>query len=173
VISSIVLSCVIGFFSVYGSAVTAKELLREGYPQRYVVKEGDTLWDLSATYLNEPWRWKEVWKANTGIDNPDLIYPGDILILSIVGGEPILRALQSEKLSTNGRETVKLKAKVRSVDYVKSIPPISPRAMKPFLVSPLITSVQEMQESAYIVEGVDNRLIGGRGEQMYAKGTGL
>jgi len=158
-IKLIVLACCVSFFS---SPLFAQDLLKKGYPERYVVQKGDTLWDLSAKYLNEPWRWKELWKANQNIKNPELIYPGDVLILTLIDGKPSLRSLK--------RETVKLKPQVREIDFADSIPPISPKAMKPFIQSPLVTTADEMQSSAYIFDGVNNRLVGGKGEQMYARG---
>ena len=33
-------------------------------PERYTVKRGDTLWDLSSMYLISPWRWPELWGMN-------------------------------------------------------------------------------------------------------------
>ena len=58
-------------------------------PNRYVVKKGDTLWDISGRYLDSPWRWKEIWATNTQIKNPNLIYPNDILILCVIQGKTL------------------------------------------------------------------------------------
>jgi len=40
------------------------------------VKQGDTLWDLSAKYLGSPWLWTELWERNRFLTNPHYIYPG-------------------------------------------------------------------------------------------------
>jgi LysM repeat protein len=59
----------------------------------YVIKQGDTLWDISNTYLKDPFLWPFIWKANPAISNPDLIYAGNKLI--IPGLAPIERAMQA------------------------------------------------------------------------------
>ena len=122
---STILACVMS------SVSYAADILKTGYPERYTVVDGDTLWGISGKFLNEPWRWPELWKGNMDIENPDLIYPGDVLVMTFVDGKPVLRALK--------RETVKVKPSIRAEDNSKAIPPISPRAIKPFLTSPLFS----------------------------------
>jgi len=64
-----------------------------GYPQDggdvYVIKRGDTLWDLSGEYLDDPYEWPELWQRNQYITNPHLIYPGNSLRLH--GRPPSIR----------------------------------------------------------------------------------
>ena len=61
--------------------------LAEGHPNEYVVQVGDTLWDISATFLKDPWFWPEIWYINPDIENPHLIYPGDVLGLVYINGQ--------------------------------------------------------------------------------------
>jgi hypothetical protein len=48
-------------------------------PDTYTIKPGDTLWDLSGRFLNNPWYWPKIWSYNPDITNPHWIYPGNIL----------------------------------------------------------------------------------------------
>src|ERR1043165_9806350 len=61
--------------------------LRPGHPDTYTVKRGDTLWDISARFLKKPWLWPEIWQANPQVENPHLIYPGDVLNLAYLNGK--------------------------------------------------------------------------------------
>jgi hypothetical protein len=85
--------------------------IKKGSPKQYVVKKGDTLWDISGLYLSEPWLWPELWQANPQIDNPHLIYPGDALALTYdANGNPRLVINKAyKKLSPHGRITSKSK----------------------------------------------------------------
>ncbi|WP_049844569.1 LysM peptidoglycan-binding domain-containing protein [Vibrio sp. VPAP30] len=59
-------------------------------PDIYTVMKEDTLWDISALYLDSPWKWPLLWQINSNIANPDLIYPGDQLALLWREGHPTL-----------------------------------------------------------------------------------
>ncbi|HEY7724218.1 MAG TPA: LysM peptidoglycan-binding domain-containing protein [Anaeromyxobacteraceae bacterium] len=48
-------------------------------PDTYTVRPGDTLWDLSGRFLNNPWYWPKVWSYNPELTNPHWIYPGNLL----------------------------------------------------------------------------------------------
>jgi nucleoid-associated protein YgaU len=48
-------------------------------PDVYVIEKGDTLWDLSQKFLNNPWYWPKIWSLNAYIENPHWIYPGNKL----------------------------------------------------------------------------------------------
>lgn len=43
----------------------------------YIVKEGDTLWDLSDEFMHDPFAWPDLWENNRHIQDPHWIYPGD------------------------------------------------------------------------------------------------
>jgi hypothetical protein len=64
------------------TAYAAAVEMRGDHPDTYVVKRGDTLWDIAGRFLHKPWLWPEIWQANPQVKNPHLIYPGDVLSLA-------------------------------------------------------------------------------------------
>lgn len=94
----------LGFIILNCSFVFADTLtLKSGHPDSYVVEKGDTLWDISAHFLKDPWRWPKLWGANPQVANPHLIYPGDRLTLVFIDGEPRLVVKPHIRKSPEGR----------------------------------------------------------------------
>ncbi len=56
--------------------ITASDV-KPNLPQPYIVKKGDTLWDIADYFFKDPWKWLKIWERNLYITNPDLIYPGN------------------------------------------------------------------------------------------------
>ncbi len=52
---------------------------------QYTIRRGDTLWDLSQRFLDNPWYWPKIWADNPGIANPHWIYPGNSLLIRTSG----------------------------------------------------------------------------------------
>lgn len=82
-------------------------------PETYVVKKGDTLWDIAGLYLEKPWHWPTLWQHNPAIKNPHLIYPGDMLSLSWIDGKPVLSytsgGVTTDSAPINGASTALLR----------------------------------------------------------------
>ena len=51
-------------------------------PDVYTIQEGDTLWDITKRFYNDPWYWPKVWSFNPEITNPHWIYPLDRIRLA-------------------------------------------------------------------------------------------
>lgn len=136
--------------------------LNPDHPDSYVVVVGDTLWDISARFLSYPWEWPEIWEVNPQIENPHLIYPGDVISLSYRDGRPVLGL-------SRGRN-VKLSPSIRSYPRDQAIAPIPLDAIQQFLSRPLVVSASELETAPYVVANEEARLIAGSDNRTYVRG---
>ena len=136
--------------------------LNDDLPETYTVKKGDTLWGISGMYLKEPWLWPELWDVNPQIDNPHLIYPGDVLYLVWVDGQPRLRMKR-------GRD-VKLTPNMRVTPLDLAIPAIPLDEIGAFLLRHRILDASELNNSAYVVAGDQGHLISAPGDRVFGRG---
>lgn len=133
-------------------------------PDRYVVQEGDTLWDISAVFLTEPWRWPELWDVNPEVADPDLIYPGDVLNLVYVDGRPRI------VMDRGDRTTVRLSPQVRETPLLSPIPAIPRQALSGFLSENRIVDKEEFESGPYILASTTGNLLMGAGHEVYLRG---
>lgn len=141
------------------------------HPDQYTVQKGDTLWDIAGRFLTEPWRWPEIWKVNPQIENPHLIYPGDVVKLTYEGASPVLTVDRGTavKRSVEGRN-VRLSPAIRSYEHKEAIPSIPIEVIREFLSKPLIVDKKTMESWPYIVSSYDQHLVGGTGNEIYVRG---
>ncbi len=67
------------------------ETMDEGEEEKhYTIRtwnfDRDCLWNIADHFYKNPWEWQKIWKANSYIENPDLIYEGDELVIPGVTG---------------------------------------------------------------------------------------
>lgn len=145
------------------SALAAEPVtLNSAHPERYRVVKGDTLWDISALFLRDPWLWPEVWFVNPQIENPHLIYPGDEIILTYKDGRPML-TLQ------RGSQQGKLSPSARTTPLDTAIPTIPIDAIAQFLTRPYVMEEGELEQAPYVVHFLDDHIVGGAGISLYAR----
>jgi hypothetical protein len=164
--SLLVSACLLPLLLV-SAALQAEEIqLQDNPPDRYTVQKGDTLWDISAKFLKQPWRWPELWRMNRDqIKNPHWIYPGDVIVLSRVGGEWQLsldKAGSAQRLSPTTR--------VEPLES-QAIPSIPAQDIEPYLTRPLITGPEGLVGAAKVVAGRDERVVRGQGDIIYVVGA--
>ncbi len=59
----------------------------------HTIVKGDTLWDLAAHYLGDPFLWPQIWERNPYIKDSHWIYPGDPLVIDLAVQEvPVAEA---------------------------------------------------------------------------------
>lgn len=147
-------------------SVTAEEVvLNDSHPDSYTVVKGDTLWDISETFLKTPWMWPEIWHANPQIQNPHLIYPGDVVRLIYLDGRPRLIVERGET-----GKTFKLSPSMRIEPLGDAIPAIPLDAINNFLSRSRVVTSSELENAPYVLVGAEQHLILGAGDQLYARG---
>lgn len=82
VVTTVIVASACGIFA-------AGEILAQN-TTGHAVQKGDTLWDLSGEYLNNPLQWPKIWKVNPEIANPHRIMPGQIVRIPVAEGEPVV-----------------------------------------------------------------------------------
>ena len=129
-------------------------------PDRHTVVKGDTLWGISGKFLQEPYRWPELWRMNKDqVKNPHRIYPGQVLVLDRSGATPQLRI-----------EDVKLQPKVYSEQPARAIPSIPQNVIEPFLSKPLVLDEDGLKNAPKIVATQEDRVYIGPGGRAYVAG---
>ena len=134
--------------------------LKENHPETYTVVKGDTLWDISAHFLNTPWLWPRLWQANSQIENPHLIYPGDLLTLIWINGEPKITRKQLKKLSPTPRLAEK----------TEPVPTIPLTAISAFLSKDHIINSDLVKVSPRLLGGTTETKHFFAGDVFYAQG---
>lgn len=141
--------------------------LAENAPDEYVVKPGDTLWDISSVYLRDPWYWPEIWYVNPQVENPHLIYPGDVLKLVYIDGQPRLTIAERAE---GGSGTKRLSPQVRREPLSRAITAIPHDVIAGFAGRPVLLDKNQVNKAPYIVAMRDDHVIGGAGNEVYARG---
>ncbi len=137
-------------------------------PSSYVVQQGDTLWAISSKFLTQPWFWPEIWYLNPDIKNPHLIYPGDTLRLVYdADGKPRIRL---ERGAEHG-DSVRLSPQVRTSPLDQAITAIPFEIVAAFMSKPSVISAEDEKRLPYVVALGDQRVVGGMGDVIYARGV--
>lgn len=143
-------------------AIAEEPQLKDNYPEQHTVVKGDTLWDISNTFLNNPWMWPEIWHVNPQIKNPHLIYPGDVVRLVYFDGKP--------RITVDRNRVVKLSPTIREVEQGDAIPSIPLDKLNKFLSRSRIVTAQQLAAAPHVVSGESKRLVLGKGDRLYARG---
>ena len=122
--------------------------LRGDHPESYVVKRGDTLWDIAGRFLQKPWLWPEIWQANSQIKNPHLIYPGDVISLAYLD-----------------RVAASIQAGPRTDGPVNAV---SLSEVEPFLKD--LRMVESLDGLPYVVGLEEDRMRSSHGQVAYIRG---
>ena len=131
-------------------------------PSQYVVKQGDTLWDIAAVFLRDPWYWPEIWYVNPQVANPHLIYPGDVLNLVYVDGQPRVTLQQAG--------TMRLSPQVRTDPLGGAIRAIPYDLLMKFVGRPGLLTADQVKKAPYVVGMRDRHIVGSDQNEIYGRG---
>jgi hypothetical protein len=132
------------------SLISSAEQLKinDDAPKIYIVEKGDTLWDISSVFLNQPWHWPKLWRLNPEIDNPHLIYPGDTISLVFdENGEPslVLKAIK-------GKPSLKWSPKIRQTSKEDSAVKLLPlEIIAPFIKYDHLFSEAQLEQLPHVI----------------------
>ncbi len=133
-----------------------------GAPDQYTVMEGDTLWDIASTFLSDPWYWPEVWYVNPQVENPHLIYPGDVLALITIDGQP--------RITTARGSAYRLSPQARVTPLEETIQTIAYDDIAAFLSSGIVLEREQIKSLPYIMATREEHIIAAAGNDVYVRG---
>lgn len=136
--------------------------LAPGAPDEYVVQVGDTLWDIAATFLRDPWYWPEVWYVNPQVENPHLIYPGDVLAMVTIDGQP--------RITTVRGSTYRVSPTARVTPLTEAITSIPYEQIAGFLSKGLVLEKNQADKLPYILATRGDHMMASAGNEIYIRG---
>jgi LysM domain len=140
-----------------------RDAIKPEAPASYTVQRGDTLWDLANLFLKDPWLWPEIWQINQQVENPHLIYPGDVLALGYgANGAPQITLARAGGARLDPRlRTTALDGAIATIPYA---------AIAAFLERPTVLSREQLRTAPRVLGFRDGHMIGGAGHEAYVKG---
>ena len=181
-----VLACAIGLSVSLGTISVAEAAptrntnpptLQANAPNIYVVKKGDTLWDISKKFLKNPLRWPEIWASNKHVKNPHWIYPGDRLLMCSYNGKPLIGKDEGDgcegiiKRYTGNTITLQPQVRIEELNNAISVIPLDD--IKQWLDRSVIVSPTTTINMPYVLGMADKRVIAAKGQNIYVRGQGL
>jgi len=136
--------------------------LAKGHPDEYVVQVGDTLWDIAATFLKDPWYWPEIWYVNPEIENPHLIYPGDVLGLVTIDGKPRVTNVRAS--------TYRMSPQARVTPLTETVSSIPYESVSAFLTTGVVLEKSQAESLPYMVRSRGDHLVAAAGNEIYVRG---
>jgi hypothetical protein len=145
-------------------------VLNPRHPESYVVRQGDTLWDIASMFLRDPWYWPEIWQINPQVENPHLIFPGDTLSLAYLdNGRPVINLEPGPQVAQAATGVDRLSPRVRSTPLDEAINTIPYETIAAFLSRPRVIERDQLNDLPYIVAHREG-LIGSAGRDVYVRG---
>ena len=134
--------------------------LKPNLPQPYIVKKGDTLWDIANYFFKDPQHWIKIWERNLYITNPDLIYPGN---------EIWFDGRLAKEGKAGGLTTVRPVPQVVVKPVEKLEPKIDPTLFLTALKRQDFIRPEDMKGVGHILDSQEERVNYGANDHLYLK----
>ncbi len=143
--------CMLGILAL--EKVIAEETLSETKAY-YIVREGDTLWDITDHFYEDPYLWPIVWSHNAHIANPHWIYPGDPIYLASIAGRYLADAAM-----------VPEQAAVRPL--ASALPDVSTMYISRRVADTALVSAEDAGRAGRVLAARDNKFLLAQGDEVY------
>lgn len=156
--------------------------VRADAPHTYIVKKGDTLWDISGKFLKDPWRWKDIWAVNPQIKNPHWIYPGDHLILCNIKGRTVVGVDQGDgcvgverRMTASGSDldSLRLQPQIHVEALSVAVPAVPLSDIKSWMIDGTVVDANTLKKAPYVLAGPDRHVLAAAGDAVYVRGGQL
>jgi len=129
------------------------------FPQPYIVKKGDTLWDIAQEYFADPFKWLKIWEQNLFVSNPDLIYPGNELWLKFKSPQKVAKKPEPAM--------VKLEPRIIYKPAERSEKAIDTKVLLDALARQDFIGPEAVEGVGHILDSEDERLNYGSNDRVY------
>ncbi|MBF7688760.1 LysM peptidoglycan-binding domain-containing protein [Acinetobacter rathckeae] len=176
---ALVSSFVLGSTFVVSSATMATPVnLNPVAPNVYVVKKGDTLWQIAGLFLQKPWLWPQIWVKNSHIKNPNLIYPNDRLLICKDQNNTLIGKDEGDGCTgvisrASALKTTEVLPRIRVQALSDAIPLIPLKDIQVWLNRATIVSAESIKNTPTVVGAENGRLASAVGQKVYVSGQGL
>lgn len=131
--------------------------IKDNLPQPYIVKKGDTLWDIADYFFKEPMKWLKIWERNLYISNPDLIYPGNEIWFDV------------QRKKSGGLTQIRPQPAVVLKDAERLEPKIDTSMLLSALARQDFIQPDKVKGVGYILDSEDERINYGANDRLYLK----
>ena len=155
--------------SLFALSLAAAEVpkTKTNSPQTYIVQSGDSLWKIADMFLQNPWLWPSVWQNNGQIEDPHLIYPGDVIAL--VHTKDGIKLVVNPVVAAETGGEIRLSPKVIQKSHDLAIPLIPLNEIAQFLEQSTVLADGNHDNYPYVLNGVGEHVISGTGDKIYGR----